>query len=616
VPGDLVQEDKMKRAPSILVLLSLLISGRASAETPVHIPDPGLKAAIENELQVSDPTPTDMLALMSLEAQSRKITDLTGLEYATNLQTLRLRGNYVSDASPLGGLSNLSWLGLSDNEVSNISPLGGLTNLTHLDLHNNGLSDISALSGLVNVSSLALRENPLSDISALSSMRSVAELSLLRTQVSDISALSSLTALRYVDLRYCPLNDEAYDVYLPQIRANNPEVQIDLDPHRGLMLTLSSTFGGSVVEPGEGEFLYRFEAIFVHLEAVADPGFMFDHWTGSLPITANPTNIYVESDLEFRAHFLSPRDTLYVDDDAAYDPNADGSPEHPISTIQDAIDVAGDGVTIFVSPGVYRENIKIGKKIDVTATDPHNLNGGPCATIEGMGGDPVVTIGASAGSTCSLSGFVITRGRGCWMAGGIDCSGASPTLSHCLIVGNRCTDPDGAAVYFEQSRATMIHCTVADNCGGENGAGVILDDSDITAVNSIFWGNYPSEIRTRGTSRPSIRYCNVRGWWLDIGNTYSDPLLARPGYWADPTNLNAAIERNDSRAIWMNGDYHLKSQAGRWDPVAGSWLHDEVTSPAIDAGDPASPIGHEPAPHGGIVNMGAYGGTSEASLSR
>jgi hypothetical protein len=40
-----------------------------------------------------------------------------------------------------------------------------------------------------------------------------------------------------------------------------------------------------------------------------------------------------------------------------------------------------------------------------------------------------------------------------------------------------------------------------------------------------------------------------------------------------------------------------------------------VTSPCIDAGDPASPIGQEPFPNGGRINMGAYGGTAEASLS-
>jgi len=64
-----------------------------------------------------------------------------------------------------------------------------------------------------------------------------------------------------------------------------------------------------------------------------------------------------------------------------------------------------------------------------------------------------------------------------------------------------------------------------------------------------------------------------------------------------------------------NGDYHLKSQAGRWDPVSLSWVTDDVTSPCIDAGDPDSPVGDEPMPNGGIINMGAYGGTVETSKS-
>ena len=48
---------------------------------------------------------------------------------------------------------------------------------------------------------------------------------------------------------------------------------------------------------------------------------------------------------------------------------------------------------------------------------------------------------------------------------------------------------------------------------------------------------------------------------------------------------------------------------------AQEWVIDDVTSPCIDAGDPMSPIGHEPFPNGGRINMGAYGGTAEASKS-
>ena len=54
----------------------------------------------------------------------------------------------------------------------------------------------------------------------------------------------------------------------------------------------------------------------------------------------------------------------------------------------------------------------------------------------------------------------------------------------------------------------------------------------------------------------------------------------------------------------------------------GSWVSDDVTSPCIDAGDPASGLLGEPStgPQGvAVVNtrvdMGVYGGTAEASLA-
>lgn len=63
-------------------------------------------------------------------------------------------------------------------------------------------------------------------------------------------------------------------------------------------------------------------------------------------------------------------------------------------------------------------------------------------------------------------------------------------------------------------------------------------------------------------------------------------------------------------------DYHLKSEYGRWDPLARAWVQDDVTSPCIDAGDTADINWiYELWPHGGRINMGYYGGTPQASLS-
>ena len=60
-------------------------------------------------------------------------------------------------------------------------------------------------------------------------------------------------------------------------------------------------------------------------------------------------------------------------------------------------------------------------------------------------------------------------------------------------------------------------------------------------------------------------------------------------------------------------DIHLKSVAGHWNGT--DWMTDTVTSPAIDAGDPAADFANEPMPNGGCVNLGYYGNTAQASKS-
>jgi hypothetical protein len=57
----------------------------------------------------------------------------------------------------------------------------------------------------------------------------------------------------------------------------------------------------------------------------------------------------------------------------------------------------------------------------------------------------------------------------------------------------------------------------------------------------------------------------------------------------------------------------LKSAVGRWN--GSTWVTDDVTSPCIDAGDPASAYANEPAPNGGRINLGCYGNTVETSKS-
>ena len=147
------------------------IDDTPTATTAINVPDPNLRAKIEDALGKASGDPisaTEMATLTSLTAQDASISNLTGLETATNLTTLKLGDNSISDISALAGLTNLTELQLWDNQISNLSILASLTNLTKLYIWGNSISDISALAGLTSLTQLKISENTISNISILS----------------------------------------------------------------------------------------------------------------------------------------------------------------------------------------------------------------------------------------------------------------------------------------------------------------------------------------------------------------------------------------------------------------------------------------------------------------
>jgi len=181
-------------------------------ETVVTFPDSNLEVAIREAIgKPEGPIHTSELEGLSFLAASRRdITDLTGLEYCTNITHLSLAYNQVSDISPLASLTNLTWLDLAYNQVSDISPLASLTNLTVLHLAYNQVSDISPLVSLTNLTWLHLGMNQVSDISPLASLTNLTWLSLGMNQVvefSDISPLASLTNITHLGLDVNQVSD-------------------------------------------------------------------------------------------------------------------------------------------------------------------------------------------------------------------------------------------------------------------------------------------------------------------------------------------------------------------------------------------------------------------------
>jgi hypothetical protein len=222
---------------------------------------------------------------------------------------------------------------------------------------------------------------------------------------------------------------------------------------------------------------------------------------------------------------------------------------------------------------------------------------------------------------------------------------SSPTIEHCVIAHNQAVSGGGIAVMYN-SEAVIRNCRIVDNsaeiyAGGlfvwgafpdvrnniiahntgyfsggltnwyalsniinntiahNRPNGLHLETTEMAywgpayVASNIIWDNEVYVEESVGFFDYDIRYNDIQGGLQGPGNIDADPQFADP----------------------ENRDYHLRSAAGRWAPAEGGWIADAVTSPCIDAGDPVAPVGDEPEPNGGRINMGAYGGTPEAGKS-
>ncbi|UCG56171.1 MAG: hypothetical protein JSU70_15025 [Phycisphaerales bacterium] len=140
-------------------------------------------------------------------------------------------------------------------------------------------------------------------------------------------------------------------------------------------------------------------------------------------------------------------------------------------------------------------------------------------------------------------------------------------------------------IFIVQSSPTIRNVTVANNRYGCEA----YADAEPDISNCIFWYNTGTDL-----FGCRARYSCIEHGSDGEGNLSIDPLFAHPDA----------------------SDYHLLSERGRYWPEHDIWVLDEVTSPCVDAGDPDADFSAEPVPNGGRINMGAYGGTAQASMSK
>lgn len=214
---------------------------------------------------------------------------------------------------------------------------------------------------------------------------------------------------------------------------------------------------------------------------------------------------------------------------------------------------------------------------------------------------------------CSLKDCTISGNRASFGAG-IGYCHIGPAVN-CLITANS-ADANGGGVYF--SDIALENCTITGNRALDSGGGIWRSSGLIE--NCIIWdNNAPSAPQIYDSSTP-VYSCIAGGAGLGLGNIDIDPCFVLPGRW--DTN-GTPDDTNDD--VWLDGDYHLKTYAYRWDVNSLWWTWDENSSRCIDAGNPGCDLADEPLTvppdpqnewgHNVRINMGRYGGTAQASMA-
>ena len=165
-----------------------------------------------------------------------------------------------------------------------------------------------------------------------------------------------------------------------------------------------------------------------------------------------------------------PENTVvYVDYNNTSD-HEDRSITHPFSTIQEGVDFSGTGDEVSVFPGVYQENIVLGKEIKLVSDSPEQT------VIDGTGASqPVVRFIDVQG--VSMEGFHVRNSS----VSGIHCENSTVVLKRILVSGNQ-----QHGIYLD----TTSIFSVTNNIIFDNGqAGIRAHGASGTIYNSTIVSN-------------------------------------------------------------------------------------------------------------------------------
>jgi Leucine-rich repeat (LRR) protein len=193
-----IRLEQGKREYGRWILLLSLFVGQISTAASTLVPDTGLESAIRQQLNKgsNEITVDDLRSLGFLDGYSRGISNLVGLEWATNLTHLWLSFNSMRDVSPLTNAPLLD-LDLTFNSVSNVHLLTQVRSL-RLVAQFPRITNLTFLTTLTNLRHLAVDLNDISDLTPLYSMP-ITSLSASYNAITNIHGIQQMP-LEFLDL--------------------------------------------------------------------------------------------------------------------------------------------------------------------------------------------------------------------------------------------------------------------------------------------------------------------------------------------------------------------------------------------------------------------------------